>query len=46
MRPKRTKGGSGGLPPKKFFMTTPFRSLDNALFLETVLLTEAKDHDY
>ena len=38
-------GGPGGLPPRKFFMTTPFRSLENAPFLEKVLLTEAKDHD-
>ena len=37
--------GSGGKPPGKFFMTTPFRSLENAPFLENVLLTEAKDHD-
>ena len=39
------KWGSGGLPPGKFFMTTPLRSLENAPFLENVLLTEAKDHD-
>ena len=39
------KWGSGGLPPGKFFMTTPFRSLENAPLLENVLLTEAKDHD-
>ena len=28
------KWGSGGLPPEKFFMTKPFRSLENAPFLE------------
>ena len=39
------KWGSGGLPPGKFFMTTLFRSLENAPFLENVLLTEAKDLD-
>ena len=39
------KWGSGGLPLGKFFMTTPFGSLENAPFLENVLLTEAKDHD-
>ena len=39
------KWGSGGLPPGKFLMTTPFRSLENAPFLENVPLTEAKDHD-
>ena len=39
------KWGSGDLPPGKFFMTTPFRSLENAPFLENVLLTEAKYHD-
>ena len=37
--------GFGGLPPGKFFMTTPLRSLENAPFLENVLLMEAKDHD-
>ena len=36
------KWGSGGLPPRKFFMTTPFRSLENAPFLENVPLAEAK----
>ena len=44
-RAKRARTGSGGLPPGKFFMTTPFRSLENAPFLENVPLTEAKDHD-
>ena len=39
-----SKMGSGGLPPGKIFMTTPFRSLENASFLENVPLTEAKDH--
>ena len=39
------KRGFGGLPPGKFFMTTPFRSLENAPFLENVLSTEAEDHD-
>ena len=39
------KWESGGLPPGKFFMTTPFTSLENAPFLMNVLLTEAKDHD-
>ena len=39
------KRGSGGLLPGKFFMTTSFRSLENAPFLENVPLTEAKDHD-
>ena len=37
--------GLGGLPLGKFFMTTPFRSLENAPFLENMPLTEAKDHD-
>ena len=37
--------GSGGLPPGKLFKTTPFRSLENALFLENLSLTEAKDHE-
>ena len=37
--------GFRGLAPGKIFMTTPFRSLENAPFLENVLLTEAKDHD-
>ena len=41
----KQKWGSRGLPPGKNFMTTPFRSLENAPFLESVLLTEAKDHD-
>ena len=36
---------SGGLAPGKFLTNTPFRSLENAPFLENVLLTEAKDHD-
>ena len=44
-REKKKKWGSGGLPPGKLFMTTPFRSLENASFLENVPLTEAKDHD-
>ena len=39
------KWGSGGLPPGKLFMTTPFKLLENAPFLENVPLTEAKDHD-
>ena len=39
------KRGSGGLGPEKFFMTAPFRSLENAPVLENVLLTKAKDHD-
>ena len=43
MRPKRAKTGVRGLAPGKFFMTTPFRSLENAAFLENVPLTEAKD---
>ena len=37
--------GVRGLPPGKFPMNTPFRSLENAPFLENVPLTEAKDHD-
>ena len=37
------KWGSGGLPPGKFSMTTPFRSLESAPSLENVLLTEAKE---
>ena len=40
------KRGSGGLPPGKFFMTTPFRSLENAPFSENLLLTEAKNHHW
>ena len=40
-----TKMGVRGLAPGKFFMTTPFKSLENAPFLEDVPLTEAKDHD-
>ena len=40
---EETKKGVRG-PPGKFFMTTPFRSLENALFLENLPLTEAKDH--
>ena len=39
------KWGSVDLPPGKFFMITPFRSLENARCLENVLSTEAKDHD-
>ena len=39
------KRGSGSLPPTKFFMTTPIRSLENAPVLENVLLTKAEDHD-
>ena len=35
---------NGGLG--KFFMTTPFRSLENAPFLEILPLKEAKDHDW
>ena len=38
-------GGPGGLPLRKFFMTTPFRSLENAPFLENVPLTEATDYN-
>ena len=38
------KSGSRGLPPGKIFMTTPFRWLENAPFLENVPLMEAKDH--
>ena len=37
--------GSVGLPPGKFFMTTPFRSLEKAPFLQNALLTDAKDHE-
>ena len=37
------KQGSGGLLPGKFFITMPFRSLENAPFLENLPLTEAKD---
>ena len=37
--------GSGGLPLEQFFMTTPFRSLENAPFLENVPSREAKDHN-
>ena len=44
-RRSEQKWGSGALPPGKFFMTTPFRSLENAPLFENVLLTEAKDHD-
>ena len=36
------KWGSGGLPLGTFFMITPLRLLENAPFLENVLLTEAK----
>ena len=39
------KNGGPGLPPGKFSLTTPFRSLENPPFLENVALTEAKDHD-
>ena len=35
----------GGPGACKFFMTTAFRSLENAPFLENVPLTEAKDLD-
>ena len=42
MRAKQGKMGVRGLAPGKFFMTTPFRSLENAPFLENVPLTEAK----
>ena len=45
MRAKRVRTGVLGLAPGKFFMTMPFRSLENAPFLENVPLTEAKDHD-
>ena len=45
MQAKWLKMGVGGLPPGKCFMTRPFRSLENAPFLENVLLTEAKDHN-
>ena len=40
-----SKNGGPGLAPGKIFTTTPSRSLENAPFLENVLLTEAKDHD-
>ena len=36
---------NGGPGPGKFLMNTPFRSLENAPFLENMPLTEAKDHD-
>ena len=39
------KRGPGNLHPEKISMTTPLRSLENAPFLENVLLTEAKDHN-
>ena len=39
------KLGSGGLPPGKSFLTTPFRSLENAPFLENLPLKEAQDRD-
>ena len=45
MRAKGAKNGSEGLPPGKCFMTTPFRSLESAPFLEIVPVTEAKDCD-
>ena len=38
--------GVQGLAPGKFSMTTSFRSLENAPFMENVPLTEAKDHNY
>ena len=34
--------GPGGLPQGKFFMTTPFRSLEKAPTLENVPLSEAR----
>ena len=40
-----SKHGGPGRAPGKCLMATPFRSLENASFLETVPLTEAKDHD-
>ena len=45
MREKRGKMGVRRRAQGKFFMTTPFGSLENALFLETVPFTEAKDYD-
>ena len=36
-------GGAGA--PGKFFMTTPFRSLENAPFFENVPSKEAKDNN-
>ena len=37
--------GVRGLAPRKFFMTTPFRSLENAPFLDNLLLKDATDHN-
>ena len=42
----RKYGGPGACPRGKFFMTTPFRSLENAPFLENLPLTEAKHHHW
>ena len=42
MRAKRENGGPGGL---KIFTTTPFRSLENAPFLDNLPLKEATDHN-
>ena len=39
------KEGPRGLHPGKLFMTTPFRLLENAPFLENLPLTEAEYHD-
>ena len=39
-------GGPGACPRENYSFPRPlFRSLENAPFLENVLLTEAKDHD-
>ena len=41
----RKNGGLGKLAPGKFFMIMPFRSLENAPFLENVPLREAQDQN-
>ena len=36
---RESNGGPGGLPPGKILMITPFRSLENAPFLENLPLS-------
>ena len=37
--------GSRGLPTERSFTTTPFRSLENAPFFESLPLKEPKDYE-
>ena len=42
---KGGKNGGAGACPGKFFMSTPFRSMENSPLLENLLSTETKDHN-